>query len=81
MATNFRKAVFRTNVDGEVKQLSVMTDADCIAEGTFPGKVVANATAVSSYGEKQLRNIYAGTSSMIASSTSLATGDIYLQYE
>lgn len=78
---NKQKAVFRMLTGGEAVELLNVTDADCISEGTFAGKVVANASAVSSYSTKQVRNIYAGTSSMTASSTSLATGDIYLQYE
>ena len=81
MPSKKRKAVFRMLTNGEAVQLSGLTDADCISEGTFAGKVIANSSAVSSCGDKQIRNIYAGTSSMTASSTSLATGDIYLQYE
>lgn len=55
--------------------------ASTITAGTLAGQVVANATAVATYGTKQVRNIYAGTSSMTANSSALATGDIYLQYE
>ena len=55
--------------------------ASTITAGTLGGQVVANASAVTSTATKQVRNIYAGTASMTANSTALATGDIYLQYE
>ena len=41
----------------------------------------ANYAGVTTVATASLKNIYAGTSSMTASSTSLTTGNIYLQYE
>ena len=41
----------------------------------------ANYAGVTTVGTASLKNIYAGTGSMTASSTSLTTGNIYLQYE
>ena len=55
--------------------------ASTVTAGTLGGKVLANASAASSVDSKQVRNIYAGTSTMTAGSTTLTTGDIYLQYE
>ena len=54
--------------------------ASQISAGTLSGSVVANASAVSNIGTKQVRNIYAGTSD-IGVGASLPTGDIYLVYE
>lgn len=53
--------------------------ASQVTAGTLPTGVKA-ATGVD-YATARLRNIYAGTSGMNASSTSLASGNIYLQYE
>lgn len=50
--------------------------ASQVTAGTLAGKVVANASAVSALGTKQVRNIYAGTASI----SSLTAGDIYIQY-
>lgn len=55
--------------------------ASTITAGTLAGKVVANASAVSTTTDKQVRNIYAGTTDMTAGTTTLATGDIYVMYE
>lgn len=55
--------------------------ASTITAGTLAGQVVANASAVTTLGTAQVRNIYAGTSDMTAGSTSLTTGAIYLVYE
>ena len=55
--------------------------ASTITAGTLAGKVLANATSVATVGDKQVRNIYAGTTDMVAGTTSLATGDIYIMYE
>lgn len=52
-----------------------------ITAGTLAGKVVANATAVATLGNKQVRNIYAGTDSMTSGTTALPTGDIYIKYK
>lgn len=52
-----------------------------ITAGTFAGQVVANASATATIGTAQVRNIYAGTSDMIAGSSSLATGVLYFVYE
>ena len=55
--------------------------ASTITAGTLGGQVVANATAVATLGTKQVRNIYAGTAELTAGTSSLPTGDIYIQYE
>ena len=76
--------MLRDNVAGKAYQLFGQHNpptAANVAAGTFPGQVVANATAVATTGTKQVRNIYAGTSDMTAGTTTLATGDIYLVYE
>ena len=64
------------------KQINEHTQsASTITEGTFAGKVVGNATAVANLGEKQFRNIYAGTAELTSGTSALPTGDIYIQYE
>lgn len=55
--------------------------ASTITAGTLAGKVQANATAMATLGNAQVRDIYAGTSDMTAGTTSLATGSIYVMYE
>ena len=57
------------------------TQANWISAGTFAGKMVANASAVSNLTNSQVRNIYAGTTDLTAGTSTLATGDIYLCYE
>ena len=52
--------------------------ASTITAGTLAGKVLANATAVQTLGDTQVRNIYFGTTAVGAT---LAKGDIYFQYE
>lgn len=73
------KASFRTLVAADIPSLA----ASKISAGTLAGKVVANATAVNTISDKQLRNIFIGTEDSTASSvvSKLANGDIYLQYE
>lgn len=53
--------------------------ASTITAGTFAGQVVANASAVATLGNKQVRNIYAGTAELTAGSSALPSGDIYFQ--
>ena len=55
--------------------------ASSITAGTLAGKVLANASVVANAGDKQVRNIYAGTTDMTAGSSSLTSGDIYFVYE
>lgn len=55
--------------------------ASTITAGTFGGQVAANASATSTIGTAQVRNIYAGTGDMVAGSTALTTGAIYIVYE
>lgn len=50
--------------------------ANKITAGTLAGRVIANASAVATLGNKQVRNIHAGTGGI----SSLPTGDIYIQY-
>lgn len=55
--------------------------ASTVTAGTFAGKVQANATAMATLANAQVRDIYAGTSDMTAGSSSLTTGTIYAVYE
>ena len=55
--------------------------ASTITAGTLGGEVVANASAVANLGTSQVRNIYAGTAEMIAGTSDLPCGDIYIQLE
>lgn len=55
--------------------------ASTITAGTMAGRVLANASAAAAVGNKQVRNIYAGTSDMTAGVTALSSGDIYVMYE
>lgn len=55
--------------------------ASTITAGTLGGQVLANASAISTLGTAQVRNIYAGTSDMTAGTSTLATGTIYIVYE
>ena len=57
--------------------------AGTITEGTLAGKILANASAVATLGNKQVRNIFAGTTAATAGSafSGLSNGDIYFQYE
>ena len=54
---------------------------DINTEGSLGAKVMANATAVATVGNPQVRNIYAGTTDMTAGTTALASGAIYVVYE
>lgn len=54
--------------------------ASTVTAGTLGGKVVANASAVATLTDKQVRNVYAGTSDMTDGSSSLTTGDMYVKY-
>jgi len=55
--------------------------ANTISAGTLGGSVVANAGAVSSLNTAQVRNISAGTVDLVAGTSRLAAGDIYIVYE
>ena len=55
--------------------------ASTITAGTLGGAVVANASAVTNLGNKQVRNIYIGTTEMVAGTSSLACGDFYAMLE
>lgn len=55
--------------------------AGTITAGTLAGQVLANASATATVGTAQVRNIYAGTSDMVAGTTPLTTGTIYIVYE
>lgn len=52
-----------------------------VSAGTLGGRVLANASAVTTLGTAQVRNIRAGTADLTAGSSSLASGEIYLVYE
>lgn len=55
--------------------------ASTITSGVFQSQVKANTDAEKTLTTAQLRNIYAGTDDMIAGTTALATGEVYLVYE
>ena len=55
--------------------------ASDIKAGTLAGKVVANASAVATLTNAQVRNIQASTTDLTAGSSALATGQVYLVYE
>lgn len=79
-ATNGHVAGLDSNgnlTDGGV----AVTDLAQMASGVLTSKVVANATSVATIADRQIRNIYAGTTDLTAGSSALATGDIYLVYE
>lgn len=76
----WRVSVSGTTISAPVSLFSVKNNMTT-TDGAFSGIAVANTSAVANYEDKQVRNIYAGTSAMTANSTALATGDIYLQYE
>lgn len=71
------------NTQNSYKQLlhTGNSTADKIQAGTLGGRVVANASAVTTLGTKQVRNIYAGTAELTAGVSALPAGDIYVQYE
>lgn len=56
-------------------------EASEIVPGAFSGKMTAQYTASSDVEESQVRNISAGTTSMVHGSTQLNSGYIYLQYK
>lgn len=56
-------------------------EASDITAGTLGGQVVANADAQANLTVSQVRNIYAGTTDLVAGTSELATGAIYLVYE
>lgn len=60
---------------------AVTLTATDIGAGTLAGRVQANATAQATLANAQVRNIYAGTTDMIAGTTPLASGSIYIMYE
>lgn len=55
--------------------------ASTVTAGTLGGKVVANATAVATLGDKQVRNIYVGETALESGVSALPTGDIYIKYK
>ena len=55
--------------------------ASDITAGTLGGQVVANADAQADLTVSQVRNIYAGTTDLVAGTSELTTGAIYLVYE
>ncbi|MBR2408912.1 MAG: collagen-like protein [Lachnospiraceae bacterium] len=55
--------------------------ASNIKTGTLAGKVVANATAVATLGDKQVRNVYVGDTALESGVSALPTGDIYIKYK
>ena len=70
---------FRALVAADIPSLA----ASKITEGTLAGKVIANASAVATINDKQVRNIFSNTTEAKAGSafSGLSNGDIYFQYE
>ena len=56
------------------------TAAD-IQAGTFAGKVVANTAAISVNNTAQIRNTYISPNDIVAGTSQMTTGNIYLIYE
>ena len=54
--------------------------ASKVTAGSLGGKVVADSTAVATVTDRQVRNIYAGTTDMTDGTTSLTSGDLYVYY-
>ena len=54
--------------------------ASTITEGTLGGKVVANASAVATLADAQVRNIKVSTTDLTDGTSSLTTGDFYAVY-
>lgn len=52
-----------------------------LASGTLSNSLTANSNATATIASAQIRNIYAGTIDMIAGTSVLPAGDIYLCYE
>ena len=73
-------AAAQTTANGKANA-SHTQGAATITAGDLAGCVGANPTAQADVGYRQLRNIYAGTGAMIAGSTALTSGVVYLQYE
>lgn len=63
--------------DSGVSASSVAT----VSSNALTAKTLANATAVATLSDKQVRNIYAGTTDLTAGTSALPTGDIYFVYE
>lgn len=81
-ADNVQEAVEKVKEELDTKASGTHDHpASEVKAGTFAGQVKANASAVSTIGTAQVRNIYAGTADMTAGTTALATGEIYLVYE
>ena len=51
------------------------------SSNVLSAKAVANATSVATLGDRQIRNIYAGTTDLTPGVSALPTGDIYIVYE
>ena len=64
-------------IDTLLKELN--TGCVPLTGGTMQGALTANATAVSALGVSQMRNICAGTTELVAGTTALAPGEIYVQ--
>lgn len=52
-----------------------------VSSNALTAKTLANATAVATLSDKQIRNIYAGTTDLTPGVSALPTGDIYIVYE
>lgn len=58
-----------------------VSDFAQVSSNVLTAKTLANATTVATLADKQVRNIYAGTTDLTAGTSALTTGDIYLVYE
>lgn len=77
---NAEDAARKAELD-EKKDASWKPSASDVTAGTLAGKVQANASAMATLGNAQVRDIKAGTADLTAGSSSLATGTIYFVYE
>jgi len=67
------------DLDGKAP-LSHDQAASTVTAGTLGGKVQANATAMATLGDAQVRDIYAGTTDLTTGVSALPSGSIYIYY-
>ena len=77
--TELDEAIENTIDEAYVDEAIANISASDVKAGTFPGSVKAYSSPA--VGTAQIRNIYAGTTDLVAGTSTLATGTIYLVYE
>jgi hypothetical protein len=70
-----------TDFPTSMKPTDHSQSASTITAGTVQGVIVANPSAVSALGTKQMRNIYGGTEELTDGVSALPAGDIYVMFE